>query len=110
MNIDPDFANKLLAGASGSALAAWLAKLAGVSLVLATLAGVAIAWFVGPWVADLFDLHKEQARSAVSFLTGFFGLMVLRKLGDGVMAIDAAALGSALQERIASWFPKKPGG
>lgn len=110
MNIDPDLANKLLGGITGSALAAWLAKLAGIALLIATLAGVSIAWFLGPLVADVFELHKEQARAAIAFMTGFFGLFVLRKLAEAIMVIDTHALATAIQERIASWFPKKPGG
>lgn len=110
MNIDPELVNKAIAGGSGSAVAAYLAKLNGWPLVLATLAGMAIAWFVGPMVADFFELKKEEARSGVAFLSGFLGLMVLRKVVDTVEAIDPKTIGKSIQESISSWFPKKPGG
>lgn len=109
MNFDPDLANKLLAGGSGSAIAAWLAKLAGWNLVIAIAAGLAISWFLGPAIADFFDLHKEQARSAVSFMVGFIGLILLRKLLLVIETIKWEEIAKSVQERIKSWFNKSSG-
>lgn len=48
---DPETLHQLGAGASGSAVAAWLARATGFELVGMFLAGLSAAYFIGPAVA-----------------------------------------------------------
>jgi len=95
---DPDTLHQLGAGASGSAVAAWLARATGYELVGMFLAGLSAAYFIGPTVAALFGLHAHA--SAVGFATGFLAIMVLRKVLAVVESFPADSIGGAIAAKI----------
>jgi hypothetical protein len=91
---DPDTLHQVAAGASGSAVAAWLARATGLELLFMFLAGLASSYFIGPAVAALFSLQGHA--SAVGFATGFLAIMVLRKLLAVVEGFPAESIGGVL--------------
>jgi hypothetical protein len=91
---DPDTLHQIGAGASGSAVAAWLARATGWELAGMFLSGMSAAYFIGPAVAAMFNLHSHA--SAVGFATGFLAIMVLRKLLAVVEGFPAESIGGVL--------------
>lgn len=91
-------AARLAAGAAGSGLAAWMAKVTGVDLVVMFLGGLAASWFLGEPVAEYFNLVKHE--SAVGFAVGFLAILVMRKLFDTLSGIDVKELGRALVDKF----------
>ena len=95
---DPETLHQLGAGASGSAVAAWLARATGLELVGMFLAGLSAAYFIGPAVAALFNLHAHA--SAVGFATGFLAIMVLRKVLAVIDSFPADSIGGAIATKL----------
>lgn len=91
---DPDTLHQLGAGASGSAVAAWLARVRGLELLGTFLCGMVAAYFIAPAVAAVFSL--QQHAGAVGFATGFLAIMVLRKVLAVVESFPADSIGDAL--------------
>lgn len=94
MQIDPDTLKHLGAGASGSAIAAAIARATGWALVTMFLGGLAASIFVGPWIAEMFGLVHQLP--GVGFVVGFLAIMVLRKLAAVVESIPAEGVGGVL--------------
>lgn len=91
MQIEPDHIQQIGAAATGSGIAAWLARATGWALVCMFLGGLGTAIFTGPGIADFFGLGKYQA--GVGFSVGFLAIMVLRKLRDVIESIPADGVG-----------------
>lgn len=100
--LDPDTAQNLAAGSSGSALAAWLARATGWELLFMFLGGSSAAWFLGPLVAEWFRLQHQA--SAVGFAVGFLSLMVARKIIAVIDSFPADSMGGALAALIHRWL------
>lgn len=101
---------KLAAGGGGSAIAAWLAKAAGLQLVIMFAGGLAASYFVAPALADRFGLGAHQP--AVGFVVGFVAIMFLRKVHDVFESIPAGSIGASLAEWVRKilGLPAKPEG
>lgn len=108
--LDPDTIKQLAAGATGSGLAAWLAKVTGWALVVMFLGGFLAAYFVGPLVADVFSISKPQSMQAVGFVVGFVAILLLRKVHDVIDSIPADSLGGALVEWLRKLLGLPPRG
>jgi hypothetical protein len=109
--IDHETIAKLAAGASGSGLAAWLARATGFTLVVMFVGGLSAAYFIGPAVAGWFNLVEHQP--AVGFVVGFVAILFLRKVHDVLESIPAGSVGSALVEwvrKVLGLPPKAEGG
>lgn len=99
MNIDPEVINKIIAGGSGSAIAAWIAKATGFNLFMMFVGGLSAAWFLSPAVADFFGLKGPRSEPAVGFVIGFLGIILMRKALEVIDKIDwATVLGKALEK------------
>ena len=95
---DPETLHQLAAGASGSAVAAWLARATGFELLFMFLAGLSSSYFIGPAVAAMFGLHSHA--SAVGFVTGFLAIMVLRKVLAVVNGFPADTIGGLFVAKL----------
>lgn len=80
-----DLLNKLAAGSSGSAIAAWLARATGLDLFFHFLGGSFAAWFVGNPIAEHFGLVKLE--TLIGFAVGFLAIFIMIKLRDLIMAL-----------------------
>lgn len=100
METNPDMLNKVLAGASGSAIAAWIAKATGINLFMMFMGGFSAAWFLGPFVATNFSLQAQE--SPVGFVIGFIAILVMRKAFAAVEAVSGESVGKAFLD----WFKK----
>lgn len=98
-----ELANKIMAGASGSAIAAWIAKATGLNLLVMFLSGFATSYFLGPALSEFFNLHKQEA--AVGFVVGFLAILVMRK----VVAVIEAVSGESVGRLIVDWLKKRLG-
>lgn len=96
--IDPGELKNIAAGASGSAVAAWLARATGWALLGMFGGGVSAAYFVGPVVAEWTSLQHQQ--SAVGFVVGFLAIMSLRKVVAVVEGFPAETVGGILVARL----------
>lgn len=95
---DPETLHQLGAGATGSAIAAWLARATGMALAGMFAAGLSTAYFIGPAVASMFNLQAHA--SAVGFSVGFLAIMVLRKVLAVVESFPAESIGGAIAAKI----------
>lgn len=94
MQIDPETLKHLGAGASGSAVAAAIARATGWALVTMFGGGLAASVFVSPMIAEFFGLGHQLA--GVGFVVGFLAIMILRKIAAVVESIPAEGVGGAL--------------
>lgn len=99
---DPETLHQLGAGASGSAVAAWLARATGFELVGMFLAGLSAAYFIGPSVAAVFSLQAHAG--AVGFSVGFLAIMVLRKVLAVVDSFPAESIGGLIVLKLKQWL------
>lgn len=97
MNEIGDIKN-ILAGGSGAAVAAWLARATGWTLLFMFMGGLSASVFIGPAVADWFNLAHQQA--AVGFVVGFLAIMVMRKVVAVVESFPAESVGGILAAKI----------
>lgn len=98
MALDPDTLHQLGAGASGSAVAAWLARATGWELVGMFLSGLSAAYFTGPAIARIFNLAGND--SAIGFVVGFLAIMVFRKVVAVIDSFPAESVGGMLAKRL----------
>ena len=96
--IDSETAQNIAAGATGSGLAAWMAKVAGADLIVMLIGGCAVAHFMGSPIADYFNVTKYA--SGVGFTVGFLSILVLRKSYETIQSLDPSALGSVIVDKI----------
>lgn len=80
-----DLLNKLAAGSSGSAIAAWLARATGWDLFFHFIGGSAAAWFVGNPIAHHFGLVKLE--TLIGFAVGFLAIFLMIKARDLIMGL-----------------------
>lgn len=88
----------IMAGASGSALAAGFARATGWVLAGMFAGGFSASYFLGPVIAEWFSLQHQL--SAVGFVVGFFAIMVLRKLVAVVDGFPAESIGGMLAAKL----------
>lgn len=93
--IDQDTAQTLVAGGSGAAVAAWLAKAVGLSLLVMFLGGLSAAYFFSKLLAPLFNLPVEYV-GAIAYTVGFVSILLLRKLHGALDAIQTDQLGRVI--------------
>lgn len=98
--IDNDIAQRVAAGAVGSGLAAWIAKVAGLDFVVMFVGGTAAAWFFGAPLAEYFSLQKYEL--PLGFVVGFLSILVMRKLYETVQSIEAKELGGVVVDKLRS--------
>lgn len=91
--IESELLQKLAAGASGSALGVWLAKITGWDRLVAGLGGVICSQLFTAPVVDYFRLMKYE--NATAFVVGLLSMLLVKKLFEGVASIDTKELGSA---------------
>jgi hypothetical protein len=96
--IENEFAQRIAAGAAGSGLAVWMAKVTGVDLIIMFFGGLAASWFFGEPVAEFFNLVKHK--SAVGFVVGFLAILVLRKLYESIQGVEAESVGKAFVDKL----------
>lgn len=94
--LDNDTIAKIVSGASGAGIAAWLARATGASLFVMFAGGLAASYFVAPAVASAFNVTAHQP--AVGFVVGFLAILMLRKVHDVIDGIPAGSVGGALVE------------
>ena len=100
--IDPGEIKTIVAGASGSAVAAWLARATGWALAGMFGGGVSAAYFVGPVIAEWTSLQHQQ--SAVGFVVGFLAIMSLRKVVAAVDSFPAESIGGMFALKLKKWL------
>jgi hypothetical protein len=103
--IENEIAQRIAAGATGSGLAVWMARVTGVDIVVMFLGGLAASWFLGEPVAEFFNLVKHE--SAVGFAVGFLSILVMRKLYDTIHAVDASDTATKVIDKVLSLFGGK---
>jgi hypothetical protein len=107
MQIDPENLQQLGAAASGSGIAAALARATGWALFWMFVGGFSAAIFVGPGLARFFNLFEYQA--GVGFVVGFLAIMVLRKVRDVIESIPAEGVGGTLLRWVQRMLGVTPG-
>lgn len=95
MDFNGDFYEKLLAGGSGSAIAAWIARATGFNLVMMFFGGLMAAFFLGPLTANMFNLMAYE--SGVGFTVGFLSICIMRK---AVEMVEEMTLGRLIKAFI----------
>lgn len=98
MAFDPETLHQLGAGASGSAVAAWLARATGWELLGMFLAGLSASYFTGPAIASMFNLNGND--SAIGFVVGFLAIMVFRKVIAVIDGFPAESIGGILAQKL----------
>ncbi len=93
--IDNDTAQTLVAGGSGAAVAAWLAKATGLSLAVMFFGGLSAAFFFSKLLAPAFRLPVEYV-GAIAYVVGFVAILLLRKLHGALDAVQTDALGRVI--------------
>jgi phosphotransferase system glucose/maltose/N-acetylglucosamine-specific IIC component len=96
--IEGDLLQRAAAGAAGSGLAVWFAKVSGADIVVMFLGGLIVSIIFGEPVANYLSLQKYEA--AVGFSIGFLSIMVLRKIYEGLHSIDGASVAKALVDKL----------
>ena len=94
MNIDPEDLRQLGAAATGSGIAAYIAKAKGMPLLAMFAGGMLTSIMVGPSIASLANLSDHQ--SGVGFTVGFLAIMILRKIHEVVEGIPAKGVGGLI--------------
>lgn len=105
MDPNPDILSKLIAGGSGSAIAAWMARVTGLDLLFTFLGGLSAAWYFGPPVSSYFSLVSKESEFAVGWAIGFFAIFTLRKAYLVFEAVSAKDIVKYLK----GFLPKKGG-
>lgn len=100
--IDNETVHRIAAGAAGSGLAAWMARVVGLDLVIMFIGGTAAAWFFGSPTAEYFNLTKHE--SAVGFAVGFLAILIMRKLYETVQSIEVKELGAVFIDKLRSFL------
>jgi hypothetical protein len=95
---DNETVQNLAAGATGSGLAAWMAKVAGIDLVVMFIGGCAAAHFMGAPIADYFHLARHA--TSIGFIVGFLSILIMRKAYETLQSLDPSALGSVIVEKF----------
>jgi hypothetical protein len=103
--IEGELFQKLAAGASGSALGVWLAKITGWDRVVAGVGGVVCSQLFTAPVVDYFRLLKYE--NATAFVVGLLSMLFVRKLFEGISSIDTKELAGAFVAKIRLWLGVK---
>jgi hypothetical protein len=96
--IDNEIVQKLAAGAAGAGLGAWMARAAGVDLLVMFMGGFAASYFFVAPITEFFNVTK--AEGAVGFSVGFLAILVMRKVYETVQGLDTASLGTAILDKL----------
>lgn len=100
--IDPGEFKNLVAGASGSAVAAWVARATGWALFGMFTSGWVAAYFIGPLVTEWANM--EHQASAIGFVVGFLAIIVLRKVVATVESFPAESVGGMFTQKLKKWL------
>jgi hypothetical protein len=106
--LDNETIHRIAAAASGSAIAAAIARATGFTLVWMFGGGLSAALFVGPIVAEYFRLSHQQA--GVGFAVGFLAIMIMRKIHDVFESIPAGSVGGTLVRGLQRVLGLQPDG
>jgi hypothetical protein len=96
--IDNETVQKLAAGAAGAGLGAWMARAAGVDLVVMFIGGFVASYFFVEPITEFFNVTK--ATGAVGFSVGFLAILVMRKVYETVQGLDTASIGTAFLDKL----------
>jgi len=100
-----EFLHKIVAGASGSALAVWLTKATGWDRVVSGVGGVVCSQLFTAPVVDYFKLMKYEA--ATAFVVGLLSMLLIRKIYEGLASIDTKELAGAFVAKVRLWLGVK---
>lgn len=103
--IESELLHKLAAGASGSALGVWLAKITGWDRLVSFVGGCVCAQFFTEPAVDYFRLVKHELTAA--FVVGLLSMLLIRKLFEGLQSIDTKELGAAFVAKVRLWLGVK---
>lgn len=103
--IESELLHKLAAGASGSALGVWLAKITGWDRLVSFVGGVVCSQLFTAPLVDYFRLMKYEG--ATAFVVGLLSMLLVKKLFEGVSSIDTKELGSAFVAKVRLWLGVK---
>lgn len=109
MNFDPEDLRQIGAAATGSGLAAWIAKATGIPLLAMFAGGFLTSIVVGPTIAALANLSDHE--SGVGFAVGFLAIMILRKIHEVVEGIPAKGISGLIVrffQRLVGVTPNEP--
>ncbi len=96
--IESEIAQKLAAGAAGSGLGVWLAKITGWDRVVSGLGGLVCSQLFTPIAVDYFRLTKYE--NATAFVVGLLSMLLVRKVYEGISSIDTKELANAIVARF----------
>lgn len=100
--IDPGEFKNLVAGASGSAVAAWVARATGWALFGMFCSGWMAAYFIGPLIVEWTNLSHQA--SGVGFVVGFLAIIVMRKTVATIESFPAESMGGVILSRLKKWM------
>lgn len=103
--IENEILHKLAAGASGSALGVWLAKITGWDRLVSGFGGLVCSQLFTPVAVDYFRLMKYE--NATAFVVGLLSMLLIKKLYEGVSSIDTKELGAAFVAKVRLWLGVK---
>jgi hypothetical protein len=98
-------AAKLAAGAAGSGLGVYLAKITGWDRVVSGVGGIVCSQLFTAPVVDYFRLTKYE--SATAFVVGLLSMLLVKKVFEGVSSIDTKELAGAFVAKIRLWLGVK---
>jgi hypothetical protein len=103
--IESEILHKLAAGASGSALGVWLARISGWDRLVSGVGGVVCSQLFTAPVVDYFRLVKYE--NATAFVVGLLSMLLVKKLFEGISSIDTKELGAAFVAKVRLWLGVK---
>jgi hypothetical protein len=103
--LENELFQKLIAGASGSALGVWLAKAVGWDRIVSGIGGVVCSQLFTPIAVDYFRLMKYE--NATAFVVGLLSMLLIRKLFEGISSIDTNELGKVFVAKVRLWLGVK---
>lgn len=99
------FLHKLAAGASGSALGVWLAKITGWDRVVSFVGGAVCAQIFTEHAVNYLRINEGEL--ATAFTIGLLSMLFIRKVFEGISSIDTKELASAFVAKVRLWLGVK---
>lgn len=96
---------KLAAGAAGSGMGVYLARVTGVDRVVSFLGGVVCSYLFTPVAVDYLNVAKYE--NPTSFVIGLLSMLFVKKIYEGFNSIDAKELAAAFVAKVRLWLGVK---
>lgn len=90
--------HKLAAGAAGSGIGVYLAKVTGADRIVSFLGGVVCSYLLTPLAVDYFNVAKYE--NPTSFVVGLLSMLLVKKVYEGLDSIDTKELAAAFVARV----------